>query len=83
VAEEYNRERMTVEVQKLPTSDASTLAIDGGQPVRTEPLPIWPFYNEDTIAAVTAVLKSGKVNYWTGDRGRQFETEFAEFCGAP
>ena len=25
------------------------------------------------------VLRSGKVNYWTGDEGRQFEKEFAEF----
>jgi len=26
-------------------------------------------------------LRSGKVNYWTGDEGRQFEIEFAEFAG--
>src|SRR3981081_1432431 len=25
------------------------------------------------------VLRSGKVNYWTGDEGRLFEKEFAEF----
>jgi len=28
---------------------------------------------------VVAVLKSGKVNYWTGEEGRLFEKEFAEF----
>src|ERR1700692_925606 len=27
------------------------------------------------------VLHSGKVNYWTGEEGRQFEEEFAEFAG--
>ncbi len=27
------------------------------------------------------VLESGKVNYWTGDEGRSFEREFAEFVG--
>jgi len=27
------------------------------------------------------VLESGKINYWTGDEGRQFEKEFAEAVG--
>lgn len=40
----------------------------------------WPFYSEDQITAVSAVLRSGKVNYWTGEEGRKFETEFANFC---
>ena len=29
----------------------------------------------------TAVLRSGKVNYWTGQEGRLFETEFARSVG--
>lgn len=37
----------------------------------------WPHYPEDEIAAVTAVLRSGKVNYWTGDICRSFEREYA------
>lgn len=41
----------------------------------------WPLYGPDEIAAVEAVLQSGKVNYWTGEEGRQFEREFAEYCG--
>lgn len=41
----------------------------------------WPYFSEDEIAAVTAVLKSGKVNYWTGEEGRLFEKEFAGFTG--
>ena len=36
---------------------------------------------KDEIAAVTQVLESGKVNYWTGQEGRLFEKEFAEYCG--
>ncbi len=68
-----------MEVQKLHSNDASKLAIDGGTPVRTTPLPDWPFYNEDTVAAVTEVLQSGQVNYWTGNRGREFEQGFARF----
>ncbi|MFO8088602.1 MAG: DegT/DnrJ/EryC1/StrS family aminotransferase, partial [Desulfatiglandaceae bacterium] len=42
----------------------------------------WPCYAPDEIAAVTRVLESGKVNYWTGEEGRQFEREFAEYHGA-
>jgi dTDP-4-amino-4,6-dideoxygalactose transaminase len=41
----------------------------------------WPFFAEEEIAAASAVLRSGKVNYWTGDEGRLFENEFARFAG--
>lgn len=44
-------------------------------------LPSWPVFAPDEIAAVTSVLESGKVNYWTGQEGRFFEREFAEYCG--
>ena len=71
-----------MEVQKLHLDPEHKLAIDGGAPVRTAPIPVWPFFNEDTVAAVAEVLQSGQVNYWTGSRGRQFEQGFAKFCGA-
>lgn len=41
----------------------------------------WPHIEQDEIEAVNAVLKSGKVNYWTGQEGRLFEKEFARFVG--
>lgn len=41
----------------------------------------WPHYEDDEIEKVTSLLKSGKVNYWTGDEGRQFETEYAQYLG--
>ena len=41
----------------------------------------WPHFDSDEIEAASVVLRSGKVNYWTGEEGRQFEVEFAEFCG--
>lgn len=41
----------------------------------------WPLYDEDELAAANRVLRSGKVNYWTGDECRQFETEFAAYHG--
>ena len=42
----------------------------------------WPFYEQDEIDAASKVLASGKVNYWTGNEGKRFEKEFANFCGA-
>lgn len=45
------------------------------------PFPAWPYFAEDEINAVTDILRSGKVNYWTGNEGRLFEKEFAEFTG--
>lgn len=42
---------------------------------------LWPHFEEDEIAAVQRVLASGKVSYWTGEQGKQFETEFADYVG--
>lgn len=39
----------------------------------------WPQYSELEIEAVSNVLRSGKVNYWTGDKVREFEKAFAEW----
>ncbi len=41
----------------------------------------WPMYAEDEIDAVIAVLRSGKVNYWTGTVCREFEREYAAYFG--
>lgn len=43
--------------------------------------PGWPVYDDEQIAAVEQILRSGKVNYWTGDECRQFEREYAESLG--
>jgi dTDP-4-amino-4,6-dideoxygalactose transaminase len=45
------------------------------------PLAPWPSFTEEEAQAVQAVLLSNKVNYWTGQECRQFETEFAAWCG--
>ena len=45
------------------------------------PFAPWPHYAEDEIEAVTRVLRSGKVNYWTGQEGRRFEEEYAVAAG--
>jgi dTDP-4-amino-4,6-dideoxygalactose transaminase len=41
----------------------------------------WPVFGDDEIAAVNAVLKSGKVNAWTGEQVKVFEKEFSEYIG--
>lgn len=43
----------------------------------------WPHYADDEVAAVTAVLRSGKVNYRTGTIGRAFEADYAAVLGVP
>jgi len=40
-------------------------------------MPGWPSFGAEECNAAGAVLTSGKVNYWTGDQGRQFEREYA------
>ena len=57
------------------------LAAEGGQPVRTAPLSPWPHFDENEIQAATDVLRSGNVNYWSGQECRRFEAEFAESVG--
>lgn len=69
----------------LPATSASPLALDGADPVRTRAFPAWPHFAEDEIAAAAEVMRSGRVNYWTGEQGREFEREFAaayECCHA-
>jgi dTDP-4-amino-4,6-dideoxygalactose transaminase len=64
-----------------PSLLSSTLAIDGGEPMRSIAFAPWPWFEEEVIQAAMQTLRSGKVNYWTGDEGRQFETEYAASIG--
>lgn len=43
----------------------------------------WPSFTEEEADAVARVLLSNKVNYWTGTECREFEQEFAAWCGVP
>lgn len=45
------------------------------------PFSPWPSFTEEEADAVRDVLLSNKVNYWTGQEGRHFEHEFAEYVG--
>ena len=44
--------------------------------------PNWPFFDKDEVDSVTKILNSGKVNYWTGENGKNFEVEFAKYCNS-
>lgn len=56
--------------------------VNDGQPECAAPLPSWPHYEPEEVEAVAAVLRSGKVNYWTGEEARKFEHEYAASVGA-
>ena len=51
------------------------------QTAQQRAFPPWPYYADDEIAAVQRVLSSGRVNYWTGEEGREFEREYAAYVG--
>jgi dTDP-4-amino-4,6-dideoxygalactose transaminase len=69
------REAMT------PSTTLAQLAIEGGQPSREFPFAPWPSFESNEIEAAVSVLRSAKINYWTGEEGRLFEKEFAAFIG--
>lgn len=41
----------------------------------------WPCFSAEEIEAVSQVLGSNQVNYWTGNETRKFEQEFASWSG--
>lgn len=45
-------------------------------------LPPWPNYSAEEAEIVSRVLLSNKVNYWTGQEARLFESEFASHFGS-
>lgn len=45
------------------------------------PLSPWPCFTDEEVEAVAAVLRSNRVNYWTGQECRTFEKEFAAWAG--
>lgn len=45
------------------------------------PFSPWPSFTQEEADAVSRVLLSNKVNYWTGNECREFEKEFAAWAG--
>lgn len=44
------------------------------------PFSPWPSFTQEEADAVSRVVLSNKVNYWTGTEGREFEKEFATWA---
>ena len=42
----------------------------------------WPSFSDEEVDAVADVVRSNRVNYWTGQEGRLFEKEFAAWAGS-
>lgn len=61
----------------------SQLAILGGNPVRTEPYPSWPVFDERDVEAVVAVVRSGRWGGfpYPGPQSAEFARRFAEMQG--
>jgi dTDP-4-amino-4,6-dideoxygalactose transaminase len=74
---------VSAETQERGTVEAGEhiLALHGGPKVRTAPFPSWPVFDEEQIGCAAAILRSGKVNYWTGEECRFFEREYAFSVG--
>lgn len=57
------------------------LAVEGGNKVYNGKFPGWPCFEESTVQKAADVLRSGKVNYWTGPIGMEFEKAWAQWNG--
>lgn len=44
------------------------------------PFSPWPCFSQEEADAISQVLLSNKVNYWTGQECRKFEEEYAAWC---
>ncbi|MDC1387331.1 aminotransferase class I/II-fold pyridoxal phosphate-dependent enzyme, partial [Candidatus Thioglobus sp.] len=42
----------------------------------------WPSYTQEEADAIQSILLSNKVNYWTGNECKKFESEFASWAGS-
>lgn len=60
----------------------TTLAIDGGDPVRTGPFPAWPIFGAREEELLLEVLHSGNWSELSGDKVATFARQFANFQGA-
>ena len=60
---------------------ASSLAIKGGSPVRTEPFTDWPAHDGRERELLLEVLESGVWSFG-GPREHEFAERFAQFCSA-
>ncbi len=44
--------------------------------------PMWPQFAPETLTDIQEPIANGKVNYWTGKKGLEFEEQFRDWAGA-
>ena len=62
-------------------ADNKDLAMNGAG-IEEIGFPMWPQFAPETLQDIQEPIKNGKVNYWTGKKGMEFEEMFAEWEGA-
>jgi len=62
-------------------SEWNDLAVNGGEPVRTEPITALPVFDDDELQTVHDVIESGRLTQFTSSKVAEFERAFAEFYG--
>ncbi len=60
----------------------STLAINGGDAVRTKPFPTWPIWDQREVDQVIEVVRSGQWGGIPGSKCREFASAFAQLQNA-
>lgn len=60
----------------------NNLAIHNGEKTANYEFPLWPQFNEKSLEDIKIPLLTGKVNYWTGSKGKEFEEKFATWIGS-
>ncbi|MBX3421926.1 MAG: DegT/DnrJ/EryC1/StrS family aminotransferase [Pirellulaceae bacterium] len=60
---------------------SNQLALLGGKPIRTQPFPGWPIFDQTDEARVLSALRSGKWGRLDGQQVAEFEQRFAEMHG--
>ena len=53
-----------------------------GSGIKDIGFPGWPQFAEETFTDILEPLRTGKVSYWTGKKGMEFERDFARWAGA-
>ena len=75
-----NNERSMLSKENELPSPTDALSQSPALSLATAP---WPYFAPDEMEAAACVMRSGNVNYWTGEEGMLFEKEFAMFLAHP
>jgi hypothetical protein len=81
IFKEGHQRNMTLTKMREPEDAGIADDVEMSPPGDAGMFPAWPHFDQDEIDAAARVLSSGKVNYWTGNEGREFEKEYAEHTG--